>query len=82
MTSGMTIREVKRSLSIAGHRTSVSLEPAFWETLKEIAAHEGVSVASIVASIDGGREPGGGSLSGAIRVYVLNRLKGRLAQNR
>lgn len=78
----MTAREVKRSLSIAGHRTSVSLEEPFWETLKEIAAHDGVSIASLVAAVDAGREPGAGSLSGAIRVFILNRLKGRLAQNR
>ena len=76
----MTTREVKRSLSIAGHRTSVSLEPQFWETLKEIAAHDGVSVASLVGQIDSGREAGGGSLSGAIRVFILNRQRSRLAQ--
>lgn len=80
MKPDMTAREVKRSLTIAGHRTSVSLEPQFWETLKEIAAHEGVSVAAMVGQIDAGREPGGGSLSGAIRVFVLNRLRSRLSQ--
>lgn len=78
----MSSREVKRSLTIAGHRTSVSLEPPFWETLKEIAANDGVSVASLVGQIDSGREPGSGSLSGAIRVFVLNRLKARLALGR
>ena len=77
----MSAREVKRSLSIAGHRTSVSLEPPFWDELKAIAAHDGLSIAALVAAIDAGREPGGGSLSGSIRVFILNRLQGRLAQN-
>lgn len=76
----MTAREVKRSLSIAGHRTSVSLEPPFWEVFKEIAAKEGVSIAALVGQIDAAREPGSGSLSGAIRVFVLNRLRSRLMQ--
>lgn len=82
MTTNMPAREVKRSLSIAGHRTSVSLEEPFWETLKEIAAQEGKSVAALVALIDQGRAPGGLSLSGAIRVYVLNRLRARLSLGR
>jgi len=82
MTEPMAAREVKRSLSIAGHRTSVSLEAPFWETLKEIAAQEGQSVAALVAMIDQGRAPGGLSLSGAIRVYVLNRLRARLSLGR
>ena len=76
----MTGRPEKHSLTLNGHRTSVSLEPQFWETLKEIAAHDGVSVASLVGQIDLGREAGGGSLSGAIRVFILNRLRSRLAQ--
>lgn len=70
--------EVKRSLAIAGHRTSVSLEGPFWAVLKEIAAAEHRSVASVVAEIDAGREPGGASLSSAIRCFVLMRLKAKL----
>lgn len=61
---------VKRSLAIAGHRTSVSLEFAFWEALKAIADARGQSLASVVAAIDAGR--GGANLSSAIRVFVLN----------
>ena len=73
-------REVKRSLTIAGHRTSISLEAVFWETLKEIARAEKRSLAALVAEIDAGRAPGEGSLSSAIRVYVVGRLRGLLRQ--
>lgn len=59
----------KRSLSIAGHRTSVSLEEPFWEALKEIADARGMSVQALVGEIDGAR--GGQNLSSAIRVFVL-----------
>jgi predicted DNA-binding ribbon-helix-helix protein len=60
---------VKRSLAIAGHRTSVSLETAFWEALTNLAARRGQSIASLVAKIDAAR--GRANLSSAIRVYVL-----------
>ncbi len=60
---------VKHSLTIAGHRTSVSLERAFWDRLKALAALRGVPVATLVAEIDAGR--GEGNLSSAIRVVVL-----------
>ncbi|MCC6918397.1 MAG: ribbon-helix-helix domain-containing protein [Alphaproteobacteria bacterium] len=70
--------EVKRSLAIAGHRTSVSLEAPFWAELKEIAQGEHRSVASLVAEIDAGRAPGRASLSSAIRCFVLMRLKAKL----
>ncbi len=68
-------REAKRSLSIRGHRTSVSLEPAFWDELKRLATSERVSVAELVARIDEARAPGGGSLSSALRIWVLARIK-------
>jgi predicted DNA-binding ribbon-helix-helix protein len=71
-------REIKRSISIAGHRTSVSLEGPFWDTLKEIAEAEKLSTAALVARIDAARDPEGGSLSSAIRVFVLERLRARL----
>jgi predicted DNA-binding ribbon-helix-helix protein len=61
---------VKHSLSVAGHRTSISLEQAFWDGLHAIAKRKGESVASLVARIDAGR--GGANLSSAIRVFVLN----------
>ena len=48
-------RVVKHSVVIAGHRTSVSLEEAFWRALKEIAVADGVSLAALVAKIDAGR---------------------------
>ena len=63
----------KRSVVIAGHRTSVSLEDAFWQSLREIAAQRGVSVNTLVAEIDGART---GNLSSAIRIHVLDWLRG------
>ncbi|RMD90117.1 MAG: aryl-sulfate sulfotransferase [Alphaproteobacteria bacterium] len=67
---------VKRSVRIAGHATSVSLEPAFWEELRRIAADEGVSLASLVSDIDADRT---GNLSSALRLFVLERLKAERA---
>jgi predicted DNA-binding ribbon-helix-helix protein len=64
-------RMAKHSLVIAGHRTSISLEDAFWSGLKQIAAAEGRALASIVAEIDAAR--GEANLSSAIRVFVLSR---------
>ena len=60
---------VKHSIVIAGHRTSVSLEPAFWLRLHHLAAERGSSVAALVAEIDAGRTDR--NLSSAIRVFVL-----------
>jgi predicted DNA-binding ribbon-helix-helix protein len=62
-------RVVKRSLVIAGHRTSVSLEDAFWRRMRAIAAERGMSLNSLAAMIDASR--GGANLSSAIRVFVL-----------
>lgn len=61
----------KRSLTVAGHRTSISLEDPFWDGLAAIAASRRLSVAALVASIDRGR-PTGTNLSAAIRVAVLD----------
>ena len=61
---------IKHSIVIAGHKTSVSLEDAFWQGLKEIAAARRLSLTELVAAIDGGR--GGGNLSSAIRLFVLD----------
>ena len=58
----------KRSVLIAGHRTSVSLEPEFWDALKQIAASAGHSINSLITEIDGDRTT---NLSSALRVYVL-----------
>jgi len=64
---------VKRSIVIAGHKTSVSLEDAFWKGLKEIAGTRDTTLSDLVASIDGGRN--GGNLSSAIRLYVLEHYR-------
>jgi predicted DNA-binding ribbon-helix-helix protein len=66
----------KHSVMIAGHRTSISLEPEFWETLREIAAQKGESTASLLAIIDETRT--GQNLSSAARIYVLNWFKAQL----
>jgi predicted DNA-binding ribbon-helix-helix protein len=66
---------IKRSILIAGHRTSVSLEDAFWKALKDIAQARRISVAALIASIDGGRSAS--NLSSAIRVFVLDYYRGR-----
>ncbi len=63
---------VKRSLAIAGHRTSISLEDAFWDGLRHIAEERKLSVAALVAEIDATR--GANNLSSAIRVFVLKAL--------
>ncbi len=64
-------RMAKHSLVIAGHRTSISLEDAFWSGLKRIAAKERRALANLVAEIDATR--GDANLSSAIRVFVLER---------
>jgi predicted DNA-binding ribbon-helix-helix protein len=60
----------KRSVTIAGHRTSISLEPPFWDALAEIAVARGMSVAALVAEIDRSR-PGDTNLSAALRIFAL-----------
>ena len=65
-------RMAKHSLVIAGHRTSISLEDAFWRGLKRIAASQQRPLAGLVAEIDATR--GEANLSSAIRVFVLERL--------
>ena len=70
---------VKRSIVIAGHRTSVSLEDAFWKALKEIAQARRASLADLIGTIDGQRQTGNhtGNLSSAIRVFVLDHYRRR-----
>jgi predicted DNA-binding ribbon-helix-helix protein len=65
---------VKRSIVIAGHKTSVSLEDAFWVGLKEIAAKRDLTLSDMVASIDQDRQHG--NLSSAIRLFVLDHYRG------
>ena len=66
----MTIR--KYSVMIAGHRTSISLEPEFWEELKKQARQQNLTPAELITRIDADRT---GGLSSALRVYLLNQLK-------
>ena len=70
----MTARVIKHSLVIAGHRTSISLEDAFWSALKDCANERGISLAALVTEIDTAR--GDANLSSAIRVYLFKRAKG------
>ncbi len=70
-------RPVKRSFTLSGHRTSISLEAAFWDALREAATAEGVSLAVLVGRID--RQRGDAGLSGAVRVWVLDYFRRRVA---
>ncbi len=67
------MKPVKRSFSIAGHRTSISLEAPFWEALRDIARREGKAVAALVAEID--RQRGATNLSSAVRVWLFERYR-------
>jgi predicted DNA-binding ribbon-helix-helix protein len=71
----------KRSITIARHRTSISLEDAFWQALSRLAKADGRSVADLVSEIDRQREASRSktNLSAAIRLYVLERLDAREA---
>lgn len=66
---------IKRSVVIEGHKTSVSLEEAFWKSLREIAIARGSTLSTLVASIDS--ERGHSNLSSAIRLFVLNHYQVR-----
>jgi predicted DNA-binding ribbon-helix-helix protein len=67
---------IKRSVVIAGHSTSVSLESEFWEALKKIAATDKVSVAALIRQIDHSLPPlDRRNLSSSLRVYILKRLQ-------
>ena len=69
---------VKRSIVIDGHKTSVSIEEPFWQTLKEIARERAVKVSTLVASIKAGRGENS-NLSSAIRVYILSHVRARVS---
>ena len=70
---------VKRSVEIAGHKTSISLEPLFWDMLRQAAAAEGLPLNALVARIDAERiavaTPTG--LAGAIRLWLAARWRGQ-----
>ena len=76
----MKSRVVKRSIVIAGHKTSVSLEDGFWKSLKEIAGERQMTLSDLVASIDTDRQYG--NLSSAIRLFVLDFYRDRLASGK
>jgi predicted DNA-binding ribbon-helix-helix protein len=68
---------VKRSVVIAAHKTSVSLEDGFWKALKAIAADRGTTLSNLVTSIDVNRQ---GNLSSSLRLFVLDFYRNRLAE--
>ena len=68
-------RPVKRSLTLKGHRTSVSLEEPFWKAFRQIAEEKGMAINALAAEIDSARGMNAG-LASAIRVYVLAHYKG------
>ncbi len=77
----------KRSVTVAGHATSVSVEEPFWEELRAIAARDGLSLAGLIRRLDkerfakaGGDMADVANLSSAIRLFVLQDLRRRLAQ--
>ena len=71
---------IKRSIVIAGHKTSVSLEDAFWKGLKEIADDRDVTLSDLVSSIDTDRQHG--NLSSAIRLFVLDHYRNQTMPGR
>jgi predicted DNA-binding ribbon-helix-helix protein len=71
---------VKRSIVIASHKTSVSLEDAFWKGLKEIASGRDMTLSDLVAVIDSERQHG--NLSSAIRLFVLDFYRNQLSDHK
>ncbi|MGA9282268.1 MAG: ribbon-helix-helix domain-containing protein [Pseudolabrys sp.] len=69
----MKSQVIKRSVMIDGHKTSISLEDAFWSSLMEIAHAEGATMSELVAKIDKTRKEG--NLSSAVRLFVLDRVR-------
>jgi predicted DNA-binding ribbon-helix-helix protein len=69
---------VKRSIVVAGHKTSVSLEEAFWNGMKEISGVRDMTLSELVGEIDGNRQQG--NLSSAIRLFVLDYFRSRAVQ--
>ena len=73
----MKSTNLKRSIVLKGHKTSVSLETEFWEALREIASAQKAKLSTLVRQIDEGRQ--GNNLSSAIRVFVFNHLRAQIA---
>jgi predicted DNA-binding ribbon-helix-helix protein len=74
------MKPVKHSFTIAGHKTSISLEAPFWDALKEAAQAEGIALAGLVKRID--TERGDAGLSSAVRVWVLDYFRNRPVTSR
>jgi predicted DNA-binding ribbon-helix-helix protein len=72
-------RPEKRSFTISGHRTSISLETAFWDALKAIAKEEKTSAAALIGRVDEVRGKAG--LSSAVRVWILKHYRERAERN-
>ena len=66
----------KRSVSLAGHRTSIALEPEFWTALEQAAAARGRSLAALVAEVDAARTDAALPLASALRVFALRAVRG------
>ena len=77
MTTVGSVRPVKHSLTLRGHRTSVSLEPEFWQAFRDIAADRGQTLNGLAIEIDEAR--GDVGLASAIRVFVLNAVRDQSA---
>jgi predicted DNA-binding ribbon-helix-helix protein len=73
MTSEKSQGPIKRSITISGHRTSISLEPAFWQELQALAARRNLPLARLVAGIDEAR--GATNLSSALRLEILRAIR-------
>ncbi|MEE8535824.1 MAG: ribbon-helix-helix domain-containing protein, partial [Kiloniellales bacterium] len=84
MSNAGDTRIRKRSVTLAGHKTSLSLEDAFWRALKDLARDEGLSANALVARIDRAQtgHEGGGNLSSAVRVHVLRCLQDKAGRDR
>tara|TARA_R100001369_G_scaffold50394_2_gene77127 strand:+ start:101 stop:346 length:246 start_codon:yes stop_codon:yes gene_type:complete len=76
----MSARPVKHSVTLHGHRTSISLEAPFWTELRRIAHEKSIPINALVAEIDAARGMDSG-LASAIRVYVLEALRDRLPRS-
>jgi predicted DNA-binding ribbon-helix-helix protein len=70
-------RVLKRSVVIAGHKTSISVEDEFWDSLKEIAAERSMTLAAMIGAIDGGRKHA--NVSSAVRLFVLGFYRDQIA---
>lgn len=70
---------VKHSVVVAGHKTSISLEDAFWNVLKEIAGERDMTLSDLVAAVDAGRQYG--NLSSAIRLFILDFYRDQISEH-